>query len=300
MSLASQPRQGLPHVAVITMARNEGRMLPRWVAHYSREVGAENLVVIDDNSDDGSTDDLPCPVLRIPPLSKQPFEPARMTMLSRLSAALLEAYDAVMFTDADEFVMAHPDRHESLRHFVAARQTPDLGAIGVLGLNVVHHVGQEPPLDPTKPILGQRKLAKFLPLMCKPSMKFVAADWVAASHGIKTPYALDPDLYMFHMKFADRDHLQEVADHRLQMVEQLGRAKATNWRHGPDELVALLDEISRDVVLDDVRRFSPPLDKLPQIPREEDGIWRSRGARQVAAMRNRPMVRIPKAFIGRV
>jgi hypothetical protein len=59
----------LPHVAVITMARDEGTMLRRWVEHYSREVGAENLVVVDDNSSDGSTDDLPCPVLRIPPLT---------------------------------------------------------------------------------------------------------------------------------------------------------------------------------------------------------------------------------------
>ena len=60
----------LPHVAVITMARDEGTMLRRWVDHYSREVGVDNLVVVDDNSSDGSTDDLPCTVLRIPPLTQ--------------------------------------------------------------------------------------------------------------------------------------------------------------------------------------------------------------------------------------
>ena len=35
-----------------------------------------------------------------------------------------------------------------------------------LGFNVVHDVGSEPPLDLTQPPLGQRRLAKFLPLMC--------------------------------------------------------------------------------------------------------------------------------------
>ena len=43
-------------------------MLPRWIAHYAAQVGMESLVVIDDNSTDGSTDDLPCTVVRIPPL----------------------------------------------------------------------------------------------------------------------------------------------------------------------------------------------------------------------------------------
>ena len=49
----------LPTMAAITMARDEGPMLRRWVDHYGRELGADNLVVIDDNTSDGSTDGLP-------------------------------------------------------------------------------------------------------------------------------------------------------------------------------------------------------------------------------------------------
>ena len=131
----------LPSLAVITMARDEGSMIRRWVDYYAGQVGAEHLVVIDDNSADGSTDDLACPVLRIPYLRKQGFEPARMGLLAGISAGLLEAYDAVMFCDADEFVVPEPRTHESLRHFVAAR--PGREAVGVLGLNVVHDVQRE-------------------------------------------------------------------------------------------------------------------------------------------------------------
>ena len=59
---AHQKQSGLPTrptVAVLTVARDEAAMLPRWVAHYGSHVGVENLVVVDDNTSDGSTDDLP-------------------------------------------------------------------------------------------------------------------------------------------------------------------------------------------------------------------------------------------------
>ncbi len=290
----------LPDVAVITMARDEGTMLRRWVEHYSREVGAENLIVVDDNSSDGSTDDLPCPVLRIPPLTKKKsFEPARMALLGGLAAGLLEAYDATIFCDVDEFIVADPKAHESLRHFVAAR--PGRRAVGVMGLNLVHDVAQEAPLVDSEPILGQRRLAKFLPLMCKPSLKWDPAHWALASHGINCPFEVDPELFMFHMKFADRDHLKAVADHRHEMFRTDGRAARTSWERSGGDMVDLLDEITADIDHDGIRPFGPPLKKLPSIvEKSAPDVWRAVGGGQVQAMRNRPFVRIPDRFLGRV
>lgn len=288
---------GLPTVAVITMARDEGTMVRRFVDHYSGQVGAEHVLVVDDNSTDGSTDGLPCPVLRIPPLTKKSFEPSRMGLLSGLAAGLLEAYDAVVFADVDEFIVADPDRHESLRHFVAAR--PDRQAVGVMGLNVVHDLAREPQLRDDEPILGQRRLAKFLPLMCKPSLKWVPAGWAMASHGIRCPFEVDPELFMFHMKFADRDHLRAVADHRHAMFTSEGRAARTSWERSGGDMVNLLDEIATDVDLDEVKPFRPPLRRLPGIVEHpEPDLWRAVGGGQVQAMRNRPIVRIPDRFLG--
>lgn len=290
---------GLPSVAVITMARDEGTMLRRWVDHYSREVGAENLIVVDDNSSDGSTDNLPCPVLHIPPLTKKTFEPARMGLLGGLSAGLLEAYDAAIFCDVDEFIIAEPNKYETLRHFVADR--PGRDAVGVMGLNVVHDVLQEPALVDGEPILGQRRLAKFLPLMCKPSLKWVPANWAMASHGIKCPFEVDPELFMFHMKFSDRDHLQAVADHRHAMFTSEGRAARTSWERSGGDMVNLLDEITADIDHDNIKAFGPPLKKLPSIVEQSaPDQWRAVGGGQVKAMRNRPFVRIPGRFLGRV
>ena len=295
------PSDGLPTIAAITMARDEGNMLPRWVAHYARELGgADRVFVVDDNSVDGSTDNLPCSVLKIPPITKRAFEPARMAVVSALGQALLEAYDAVLFCDADEFIIADPARHESLRHFLAAR--PGVDVFGVVGLNVVHRVGEEPPLDPDEPILGQRRVAKFLTLMCKPSLKRVAAPWAMASHGIQTKFDIDPDLWMFHMKFADRDHLKAVADHRRAMVDMDGRAAVTNWQMGGDPMVELLEKISAEVPdLDDMQPWNVPRKRLPDVVKPyDDGVFKAVGMRQVTAMETRPFLKIPHRFLGRV
>jgi hypothetical protein len=298
----------LPRLAVMTMARDEGPMLRRWVDHYAAQVGADALVVVDDNSSDGSTDDLPCPVLRIPPL-KEGFEGARMRLLSQLAASLLEAYDAVLFSDADEFVVADPARHSSLRHLVAARHAERVAdpsrvrALGVVGLNVLHDAAREGPLHDGVPLLEQRSLVKFLPLMCKPALKWVPAGWAHASHGILCPFEVDPDLWMFHLKFADRDHLAAVAARRHELNVRENRAPGTSWAKGADEMVAVLDDAAAGIAPGgpaDVPPFRVPLQRLPEVVEQRGDMWRAVGAGQVQAMRNRPVHRIPDRFRGLV
>jgi hypothetical protein len=95
-------------VAAITVARDEATMLPVWIRYYGGQLGMENLYVFDDNSVDGSTDDLPCDVIRIPPVRDGKFESTRMRLVSGFADALLAVYDAVLFCDVDEFVVADP------------------------------------------------------------------------------------------------------------------------------------------------------------------------------------------------
>lgn len=285
-------------LAALTMVRDERVMLPRWVAHYGRECGGENLFVIDDGSTDGSTDDLPCSVIRIPSWGDKHFEATRMRVVSSFAEGLLEAYDAVLFADADEFLVADPERHEGLRDLLQHR--PDRDVIAAQGLNVVHAPG-EPPLDPDRPVLGQRSWAKFVPLMCKPAIKRVPAPWVAGSHGTTVPFEVDPDLYLFHLKFAEREHLRSTGDHRRALVDAEGRAAETAWQFAGDDLVGLLDEITRDVDPASVKPYRPRPRVLSGIVRQgERGNYRAHGRRQFNAMRGQPMVRVPERFHGRI
>jgi hypothetical protein len=272
-------------------------MLPRWIEHYSRQCsGPESLLVIDDHTTDGSTDDLPCPVIRIPSFIHRQFEPARLGMVSHVASGLLESYDAVVFTDADEFLVADPDRYRTLRDLVEGK--PEVRVFGAMGLNVVHHVGHEPPLDPGRPLLSQRRLAKFIPLMCKPAMKKVHNQWTAASHGLRnTTWAIDPDLFMFHAKFADRDGLHQAAETRRVGVELEKRPRKTSWKFGGDSMVSLLEGITKKVDVDALRPFEPTPELLDGIVREEEEtIFRARGGRQVPAMRKAEMVLVPDRF----
>ena len=284
----------LPDVAVITVVRDEATMLPRWIRHYSQQVGdPERLFVIDDNSTDGSTDDLPCPVIRLPRRDHEEWAVTRLRMVNAFATGLLQSFDAAVFVDADEFLVADPAKYADLRELVADR--PDAKAIGAMALNVVHRVDAEPPLRPDEPVLRQRRVAKFIPKMCKPAVKRGTAHWAAGSHGLRMPYEIDPALYLFHLKFADRDHLAATATHRRALVDESGRGQDANWKLG-DELLSILDDLKAPR-LTEVQRFDPSPKMLAKIVQPDgDGLWHSTGRGQVTATRDRPLVRIPKRF----
>ncbi len=286
-------------LAALTMVRDEQVMLPRWIAHYGRECGVDNLFVIDDNTTDGSADGLPCSVIRIPSWGDKHFETTRMRLVSNIAAGLLEAYDAVLFADADEFLVADPKRHDGLVDLVSKRSDTDV--LAAQALNVVHDATREGPLDPERPVLGQRQWAKFIPLMCKPAIKRVAAPWVAGSHGTTVPFEIEQDLYMFHLKFAEREHLRMTGDHRKALADAEGRAAETAWQFAGDDLVDLLDEVVREVDPTSVEPYKPRKKLLGGIIRQGDGgNYRAHGRRQFNAMRGQPMVQVPERFWGKV
>ncbi len=105
---------------------------------------------------------------------------------------------------------------------------------------------------------------------------------------------------MFHMKFGDRDHLQEAADHRQRMVEADGRSRETQWRQGGDTLVDLLERITEGADAAEIPDFVPPtgakLDAL--VVEEPKGNWRAPKGSQMNLMEKRPLVRIPQRFHG--
>lgn len=185
-------------VCAITNVYNEAFNLPIWLRYYGGQFGIENCIVVDDGSDDGSTSNLGgASLLRLPRL---PFEDGRRAdLMSSLATSFLTYYDAVIYSDCDEFLVADPRRYNSLLDFCERMKTPATTAIG---LNVVHNLTEEGPITASRPILSQRSYVQFQSSMCKTLLVRSAVEWGGGFHSSSLPVSFG-DLYLFHLKHVD-------------------------------------------------------------------------------------------------
>jgi hypothetical protein len=277
------------------MVRDERDMLPRWIRHYGGHLGFDNLIVLDDNSEDGSTRGLPCTVHRLPPpRPTDQWGPMRVRLVNGLSAGLLAYYDAVIFTDVDEFLVPDPAKYSSIPHYLAAH--PDRDVFAGLALDVVHNARVEPPIDPDRPVLAQRRFVKLNPAMCKPLVKRRPVRWHSAFHAVKAPFEIDPDLLMFHLKFFDEQALREVGDRRRAVHETHGRGHTNSfWPRGGD---ALVRNLARTTSTGDapVTELEPAaIDTAGMVVVDDQGFHQAEG-RQRASFRNSPLQLVPERF----
>lgn len=297
---AEEPPTEKPDVAVITMTRDEGHMLKRWVRYYSKAVGLSNLIVFDDNSVDGSTKDLGCTVHRLPKFpGGGSFLRSRMRLANGIANGLLAAYDWVIFADVDEFLIPDPAKYDGLVDFLAARR--DREVVAAMALNVVHHP-DEAAIDPERPILDQRSFAKFAPRMCKPSIKRIPAQWKRSTHAIAAPFQVDPELFMMHMKFHDQDELRDLGDRRRALFEADRRGFKSSWKLTGRRISNRVGGALAEQALGDVPEFVPDPRQLEQVvqPVPDDGSHEAIGDPQLKAMVDQPLVRIPERLRGLV
>jgi hypothetical protein len=296
MRIASRGGVAGARVAVITMVRDETFMLPRWVAHYGRQLGTQNLIVLDDNSVDGSTDDLPCTVYRLPPPPwNRQWATTRTQLVNGLARGLLACNDAVIFTDTDEFLVADPAKYASLSDYLSTRTQPQV--VAPMALEVMHNARVEPPLVPDEPILGQRRFIKFSPGMCKPLVKRVAKPWRHSFHGIHEPFTIDTDLWMFHLKYADQDLLEVLAENRRMLHTREGRGHSGSfWPMGAARLKELLASWTETDAPDEVPEFRVgDVDCRDLVAKRAEGWWQS-SAGQVKNIGQHPIRRLPARF----
>lgn len=203
-------------IAAVTMVFNEQVFLPIWLTHYGQAVGYQNLFVIDDGSDDGSTSDS-----RILNIIRRPRgeldEAYRARLISRFHEKLLKHYDVVIFTDADELIVVDPDVDQSIASYLESR---DFGFLNPIGLNVVHRVEREPPINLGKPLLAQRRYMKFSPWYSKPAIARIPMDWLPGFHRCRSPQRFDRNLLLFHLRSMDVG----VARERLRTLNSIVRS----------------------------------------------------------------------------
>jgi hypothetical protein len=284
-------------VLAFTMVRDEASMLPRWIDHYGRSLGFAQLLIVDDGSTDGSTDSLPCSVIRVSPTTswKPNWKRGRRRLVNSLAQAMLACYDTVIFTDVDEFLVPDPVRYSGLLDFLQ-RNGDDV--IAPVAVNVLHDERSEPPLEPARPVLQQRSLVKFAPNMCKPSIKRVDAEWSPGFHGINARFRIRPDLLMLHLKYADAEQLRRSAAVRHALFKDSERgSKASAWSRETNELTTLLRSWTRTAGTSPPLEFDPyDLDAAKLVRRQgHTRQFRAIGS-QLNAMSKQPLRTVPDRY----
>ena len=222
-------------LAAVTMVYNEAQFLPVWLRHYAAQVPPRHCYVVDHGSTDASLapERLPAGlnVVRIP-RSPQDDE-RRSSFISQLCASLLVWYEAVIYVDVDEMLVADPALHASLADYAAT--LPEDAVISAVGLDVVHCPDAEAALDWDVQTSLQRGWVRFTSSMCKPTLIRRPVRWAPGFHNIDAAPTFD-ELFLFHLRYADLPSgLHRLARTRSQawVSEQAGshqRMADTDWR----------------------------------------------------------------------
>ena len=195
MSLMKAP------LAVVTMVYNEAVFLPVWLRHYEAQADAANCFVLDHGSDDGSTAEAvlgQATAVRIP---RSPQDDSRRCgFVSDFCAGLLNWYEAVIYTDVDELLVADPAVHGSLAALAASLDRD--AVVTATGFDVIHLPDAEPALDWERPVTLQRDWVRTSSAMCKPVMIRRRVAWAPGFHCIDDGPRFGP-LFLFHLRYAD-------------------------------------------------------------------------------------------------
>lgn len=267
-------------------------MLPRWLGYYGEQVGVENLVILDDQSDDGSTADIGATVIRLPrraASTAETFDTAKMRLSNGLASTLLAVYDVVVFVDVDEFIIPDPRHYSGLRDYLT--HGPSADVIAPIGLNLVHSPRSAPALDPDLPLLQQRRHVRFAPYMCKPAIKRKPFAWGRGQHGIKAEYAIHRDVFLLHSHYADLDLAVETQRARFEEFRTWGSGERSIWSRPPESLPAHLEEWTVDEGDPDPPLFDPQTIAIEGVvqQREKRGGYTSR----TGPNREQPLMTVP-------
>lgn len=258
-------------VACLTMARDDGAFVDIWVRYYAALFGAVNCYIVDHGSTQTAALDRAradgVQVLRMafdypsfapdgirPDGQPVQFDGYRFNFLGKLRTALRVFYDVVVFHDVDEVLVVHPDRKHDLAAYIAEPGRWQTHAVlGGIGVEVFHDPLHEAPYDPAIGVLDQRRNAHFRLPECKPAL--FASNTGSTPHGtLGQPFAIDPDLWLLHLKFLDRDLLYARQQHRVAVVQKGEVPDWTRWGWALSEVDARLQGFAdRPLDPDDTR-----------------------------------------------
>lgn len=283
------------------MVGDEPFFLPIWIAYYSRFVPKDQLFILVDGAHRVIPPDAQgCQIITLPQVVPGPgWDRVRWEMISAFTAMLLGRFDVVVFNDVDEIVVADPDCGTSLLHLIARAR--DVGVISPFAIEVLHRVDLEPDaLHSRAPILSQRRFGRINASYCKPCITSRRLAYSVGGHYSDFPELhLDPNLFLFHLRFADHAMLMARQANR-QGLMAAGESGAegvagSGWSKGAAEMDHFLHSfVDAGPPIETDFSFGWQRAKITKswVHDAENGIWRH------DKLHNRKTYTIPPRFAG--
>ena len=234
-------------IAALTMVRNDDFYLRKWVEYYGRELGGKEHLYI---YFDGLDQEIPsfCEGTNAVKLSKigtdvVSNDKGRVAVMSNRAAELFAlGYDLVIGTDCDEFLVADPALGKGLAAFLDGLTVK--GCASGLGLDFGQKMGEEGPIDASRPFLQQRHYAQLGTRYTKASILSEPLQWGSGFHRVKGHnFHIVKDLYLLHFgyfdmgrieaRFQDKSRLEQGWEHhmkkRSRTIRLVTRLKARDF-----------------------------------------------------------------------
>lgn len=184
--------------AVVTMVHNEPIFLPIWLRFYSQFFAPEDIHVLDNETDDGSTDG--GDFVRVQVTRSSVDHRWMVGTVAEYQHELLNQYDVVLVTDVDEIVIPDPS-WGTLGEYIDRFDEPFVNAFGY---ELIDLVDREAPYRSDKPILGQRRYWFANDAYSKPALASEPMDWNPGFHSRSDSRTnFDPDLRLIHLHRMD-------------------------------------------------------------------------------------------------
>lgn len=202
-------------VAAVTMCRGDHFFLKRWIDYYGKALGKENLFIILDGEDEPSPPNGEgATILRVvhKELERAAGDKHRIGLLNQLSFDLFQkGYQAVIGCDSDEFLVIDPKEEISLVEYLQQLYLMGYTSASALGIDVGQNLNSEQTIDPSLPLLAQRKYAVLSSRYTKASVKFLPQlRWGSGFHRIKgRNYKIAPSLFLFHTGYSCESFLKK-------------------------------------------------------------------------------------------
>ncbi|WP_424941292.1 hypothetical protein [Aliiroseovarius sp. S253] len=205
--------------AALTMVYDDPDLLKIWVDYYSKYMDRERMFVVTHGKQDYVHDIAKgCTIIPVHRRSPYPrMDADRWFFLSDISSSLTWMFDTVICNDVDELLVVDPDVSDDPIKYIEEKK--DLKVITPFAVEIIHRWTEEHDLDHTRPILNQRKYVRSNNWYCKPCIVRERVQWVPDGHGImhQPNLHLDPHLYLFHLKWMDRQFHIDRFDRRFNM-----------------------------------------------------------------------------------